>query len=300
MHILSVLVLTLRLCSCAVKSDKENYYSILGVKKDASNEEIKQSYRKLAKKWHPDKNSDPSAPKRFLEISEAYETLGSESARANYDASLFGRRNPMQPRGFHSFQTRHFEHYDVRSFFDDMQRAKRGGGNFYYSSSSFQANYSFGPFALLKILAGFVIFWTLGLGCLVQWCCHRKTTTTDNPEAPIAFEEEEVGMIPMYTYSMKLRKGFLIVSCNKTTRLVLQDLIKKHRFKNDHVTFAHKNSNKEFRSINGEVYGIILTCLKGTKWAGHSILDSDIETWIEKALCGEIQLTHVDVHPCPI
>ncbi|XP_037312115.2 dnaJ homolog subfamily B member 6b isoform X2 [Pungitius pungitius] len=63
------------------------YYQTLGVQKNATQEDIKKAYRKLALKWHPDKNPDnkEEAEKRFKELSEAYEVLSDESQRNTYD-----------------------------------------------------------------------------------------------------------------------------------------------------------------------------------------------------------------------
>jgi molecular chaperone DnaJ len=65
---------------------EKDYYSVLGLKEGASEEEIKQTFRKLAKKWHPDANrGDRDAEKHFKEISEAYEVLSDKDKRAQYD-----------------------------------------------------------------------------------------------------------------------------------------------------------------------------------------------------------------------
>ena len=65
---------------------KRDYYEILGVSKDASQDEIKKAYRKRAMKFHPDRNSDdPEAEKKFKEASEAYEVLRDEQKRQRYD-----------------------------------------------------------------------------------------------------------------------------------------------------------------------------------------------------------------------
>lgn len=63
----------------------ENYYDTLGVDKSASDKEIKKAYRKLAGKWHPDKNDSTEAKGKFQEISEAYEVLSDATKKAKYD-----------------------------------------------------------------------------------------------------------------------------------------------------------------------------------------------------------------------
>ena len=72
---------------------QRDYYEILGVAKDAPENEIKRAYRKLAVKFHPDKNQDPDAPERFREATEAYEVLKDPQKRAQYDQFGHGGMN---------------------------------------------------------------------------------------------------------------------------------------------------------------------------------------------------------------
>src|SRR5207247_7526065 len=64
-------------------------YDVLGVRRDATEEEIKRAYRKLARELHPDVNDDPEAERRFKEITAAYQTLSDPAKRRQYD--LFGQ-----------------------------------------------------------------------------------------------------------------------------------------------------------------------------------------------------------------
>lgn len=65
---------------------KRDFYEILGVSRDASDAELKKAYRKLAIKYHPDKNpDDKEAEEKFKEAAEAYEVLSNADKRAKYD-----------------------------------------------------------------------------------------------------------------------------------------------------------------------------------------------------------------------
>lgn len=69
-----------------MSSNKRDYYEVLGVSKDASLNDIKLAYRRLARKLHPDLNkTDPKAKEKFIELQEAYEVLSDENKRQNYD-----------------------------------------------------------------------------------------------------------------------------------------------------------------------------------------------------------------------
>jgi len=62
-----------------------DYYEVLGVSKDSTKEEIKKAYKKLAMKYHPDRNKENGAEDKFKKISEAYAVLSDEKKKANYD-----------------------------------------------------------------------------------------------------------------------------------------------------------------------------------------------------------------------
>src|SRR5215469_5176490 len=63
-----------------------DFYQILGVSRDASQQDIQRAYRKLARQYHPDVNSDPAAAERFKDASEAYDVLSDPKTRSRYDA----------------------------------------------------------------------------------------------------------------------------------------------------------------------------------------------------------------------
>ena len=71
--------------SSSGRGRKRDYYEILGVPRNATKEEIKRAYRKLALKYHPDRNKSPDAAEKFREISEAYAVLSDDEKRAQYD-----------------------------------------------------------------------------------------------------------------------------------------------------------------------------------------------------------------------
>ena len=105
-----------------------DYYEILGVDRNASQDEIKKAYRKKAVKYHPDKNpDDPEAEKKFKEAAEAYAVLSDEEKRKQYDRfghqGFQGRAGGGAGQGFGGFQ-------NVEDIFDAFGDIFGGGGGF--------------------------------------------------------------------------------------------------------------------------------------------------------------------------
>ena len=136
----------------------KDYYETLGIKREATDAEIKSAYRKLARKYHPDVNKTKEAEEKFKDINEAYEVLGDKQKRQRYDslgANWQGGADYTPPPGFENFGF-NFNQGGTQSFdfggsggfsdffaslFGDMmsgQRASSGGfGGFDFSQAGF-------------------------------------------------------------------------------------------------------------------------------------------------------------------
>lgn len=111
---------------------KRDYYEVLGIAKGTSEDDIKKAYRKLAMKYHPDRNpDDPSAEDKFKEASEAYEVLSDAQKRAAYDrmghAAFEGGRS-AGGGGFGGFGGGAGDFQDIFSQFSDIFGRQGGGG----------------------------------------------------------------------------------------------------------------------------------------------------------------------------
>jgi DnaJ-class molecular chaperone len=84
-----------------VGSKMRDPYTVLGIAKSADAAEIKKTFRKLAKKYHPDQSTDPKAKEKFAEVSSAYEILGDEKKRGAFDRGEIDAEG--KPRGFEGF-----------------------------------------------------------------------------------------------------------------------------------------------------------------------------------------------------
>ena len=108
-------------------AEKRDYYEVLGVSKDASEDEIKKAYRKLAIKYHPDRNpGDKEAEEKFKEAAEAYEVLHDPDKRRQYDQ--FGFNGPQG--GFGGFGGGGMAMDDIFTMFGDIFGGHSGFGGF--------------------------------------------------------------------------------------------------------------------------------------------------------------------------
>ena len=82
---------------------KQDYYEVLGIPRNATDEEIKRAFRKLAFKYHPDHNRDDTTGEKFKEVNEAYEVLSDPDKRAVYDRFGHGGAEGFFGRGFEGF-----------------------------------------------------------------------------------------------------------------------------------------------------------------------------------------------------
>ena len=105
---------------------KRDYYEVLGVDKNASKDEIKKAYRKLAMKYHPDRNpGDKEAEDNFKEAAEAYEVLSDDQKKAKYDR--FGHSGLKGGQDFHGWT----DVNDIFSHFSDIFSGAFGGSSIF-------------------------------------------------------------------------------------------------------------------------------------------------------------------------
>jgi len=127
-----------------------SYYEILEIERTATQEEIKKAYRKMALKYHPDRNqNDKEAEEKFKLVNEAYQVLSDENKRAIYDR--YGKSG-LEGQGFHGFEGQNYEDImdDLSAIFESVfgggftgRRSSRGSGEKYNLDLSAQMELSF-------------------------------------------------------------------------------------------------------------------------------------------------------------
>ncbi len=107
--------------------DFKDYYGVLDVSPDASRDEIRKAYRRLARRYHPDVSEEADAEARFKEVNEAWEILGDEEKRATYDEMrAYGPQGPGDFSQFGGFQPGDAE--DFADFFESIFSGMHGRG----------------------------------------------------------------------------------------------------------------------------------------------------------------------------
>src|SRR5919109_2692384 len=125
-------------------SNKRDYYEVLGIPRSANKEEIKNSYRKLALQYHPDRNKSPGAEEKFKEISEAYAVLSDDEKRKRYDT--YGHVGAEEEfRGSEANFDEVFKDMGFGGFRDVFEQIFGGGGGFgNMGNDPFGFGFSFG------------------------------------------------------------------------------------------------------------------------------------------------------------
>lgn len=144
-----------------------DYYSTLGVGKNASDDEIKSAYRQLAKKYHPDLNKTPEAAEKFKEINEAYSVLSDKEKRANYDqfGSADGPQGFGGGQGFSGFGGQGFGGFeDIFNMFTNF--GGRGGQDVREEGEDINANMT-------------ISFTEAAFGCEKEISVNRKERCPD-------------------------------------------------------------------------------------------------------------------------
>ena len=184
-----------------------NYYTVLGITKDANEEEIKKAYKKLAMKYHPDKNLDgekESAEIEFKKISEAYSVLGDPIKRRNYDlgipTSIGGNFDPFTM--FNSF----FENKDINSFINDFFAEQSGNpfmGSFDDILGGADVKFSIHTFTQMPPMAGMENMEGINFFDIVNKTRDRLKTNFDKKAIEINSDKTRVEQLEKENYRLR-------------------------------------------------------------------------------------------------
>lgn len=165
----------------------KNHYDSLGIKNDATDDEIKKAYRKMAMKWHPDRNKDKKeAEEKFKEINEANNILSDPQKRAEYDMSL-----KFQGKAQNPFAQSNHNGFTRGASFEDIFRDMFADNFFARQSTTYQIEIAIG-------------FWEGVFGCKrsfeIQIGTNKKTVSIEIPPGiedtqAIQYETEDFNLI---------------------------------------------------------------------------------------------------------
>jgi hypothetical protein len=291
---------------------RANHYDLLNVKSNANENDIKKSYRELAKKYHPDKNrDDPTAQDKFISLGAAYEVLSDAQKRQEYDLSLRGGGGGRGGGGRHHTQhTQTFHHHrnprgGPRSFHFQSGAGGGGGAGGRSSSFHFESSYEFPP--VVSMILGFLLLvlpllmMCTPLLCIwfILWICgFRKSSSVDEHEEAEEVREKlsshwQHDYLPTLTRRGLLADRRIVIAALSSNKEVL-DAIRavKSKYSRDPVYFAQCS-----RAVS-PVHTVIAFCKQGKKFCLLPVADSsDMGSWIDKILNGEIKWESMDVLP---
>jgi len=173
-------LITLLAC-CAIA--QEDLYKVLGIKKSATDSDIKKAYRKLSRKYHPDKNQDDDAEERFIAVSNAYEVLSDEDARSVYDR--YGHEGLRQHEAQKQGGGHHHNPFDVFSqFFGRQQQQERKGPGLLTNLEVTLADMYRGKTAEVRAILPFSTLATthLLIFCSLKYLAKYYAITAEDPE----------------------------------------------------------------------------------------------------------------------
>lgn len=187
-----------------MSSDKKDYYEVLGVAKDATEEQIRKAYKKLALRWHPDKNPDnkKEAEEKFKEINEAYSVLSDPQKRNEYDNGGFS----FGDFGF----GKDFDPMEIfKSFFKKHGKGGKDEFGFGFDDDFFGDDFGMGGFGNFEKKMNFDNFGGFGQGTSVKTTTQiingkkvtkTETTTIDSQgnKKTVVREENSDGQVKEY------------------------------------------------------------------------------------------------------
>ena len=179
-----------------MSSEKKDYYEVLGVPKDATEEQIRKAYKKLAIRWHPDKNPDnrKQAEEKFKEIGEAYSVLSDPKKRNEYDNGGFSFADFGFNEDFNPMEI-------FKSFFKKHGKGEKDEFGFGFDNDFFKDDFGMGGFGNFEKL-DFGNFDGFGQGTSVKTTTQiingkkvtkTETTTIDSKGNKKTVVREETG-----------------------------------------------------------------------------------------------------------
>ena len=304
-------------------------YQVLNIRESATEAEIKAAYRKLAKKYHPDKNSnDPEAQRKFIEISNAYEQLttkieeGSSAPHREQQAHHYRHAHHQHHhaspeedfRRYHAMYEEMYRRMHEEQFFQFAQKPSQPRFSFQYSSAPRGAHgyHHFfthappprtSPYLLFLLNAYYrypsvFIFFVVFVLYLVYSILSLVFSALFSLQRSFRHTHESsnsqqgAGMDKLPVWNPQLyRKGIIAIIGDRSQEQQLLEVRKS--FLNDPLQFF------VFKGERMSANGVLAVSRGGTKWAIKPVT-VDLESWLLKLVSGEVRWNVQEEERCPI